>query len=155
MTASYNAANRVTWTTVNSASNGFTYDSSGNVIFDGVNYNAYGSEGQVCAVQNSPITGGTVAYGYLYDAEGRRVAKGTITVTWTPLAASVCPRWTSSSSSTSTLDEHSGQVTGMGNDANEGNRSRAACVVACNIGSLPHHRPGCSGRNQRHGKRTR
>ena len=31
-----------------------------------------------------------VAFGYLYDAEGRRVAKGTITVTSTPLASSVC-----------------------------------------------------------------
>jgi RHS repeat-associated protein len=89
-TANYSAANQVTWTTVNSASSGFGYDASGNVLFDGVNYYAYDSEGQVCAVQNSPVSGGTVAYGYLYDADGRRVAKGTITVTSTPLAPSVC-----------------------------------------------------------------
>ena len=44
-TAKYSAANQVTWTTVNSASNGFTYDASGNVTFDGVNYYAYDSEG--------------------------------------------------------------------------------------------------------------
>lgn len=53
-TAQYNANNRVTWTTVNAATGGFTYDASGNVINDSAN-------------------------SYIYDAEGRRVAKGTIT----------------------------------------------------------------------------
>jgi RHS repeat-associated protein len=89
-TATYNAANHVTWTTVNGAVNGFAYDAAGDVTFDGNNYYAYDGEGQLCAVQTDPSSGPVVAYGYLYDAEGRRVAKGTITVTSTPLASSVC-----------------------------------------------------------------
>jgi RHS repeat-associated protein len=35
--------------------------------------------------QTTPLTGGVVAYGYVYDAEGRRVAKGTITPSLNPL----------------------------------------------------------------------
>ena len=89
-TANYNAANHVTWTTLNSAVNGFTYDAAGNVTYDGNNYYAYDGEGRLCAMQTTLYSGGTVAYGYIYDAEGRRVAKGTINVTLTPLAQSVC-----------------------------------------------------------------
>ncbi len=78
-TASYNANNQVTWTTVNSAVNGFTYDGAGNVTNDNVNQYLYDPEGRVCAVQSTPIPGSTAMNGYLYDAEGRRIAKGTIT----------------------------------------------------------------------------
>jgi len=78
-TANYSAANRVAWTTVNAAVNGLSYDAAGNVTYDGANYYSYDAEGRVCAMQTSPYSGGVVAYGYLYDAEGRRVAKGTVT----------------------------------------------------------------------------
>ena len=77
-TASYNTANQVTFTTVNSATNGFTYDNSGNVINDNLNQYKYDAEGRVCAVSFSPISGGTVLTGYVYDAAGTRVAKETL-----------------------------------------------------------------------------
>jgi RHS repeat-associated protein len=71
--------------TVNSADNGknqltgnpwanLLYDSAGNVTYDGTNFYNYDAEGRVCAVQS--VTWWT-AYGYLYDADGNRVAKGT------------------------------------------------------------------------------
>ncbi len=47
-----------------------------NVINDGINAYAYDAEGRLCAISNSYA--GT-ATGYLYDADGNRVAKGTIT----------------------------------------------------------------------------
>ncbi len=78
-TARYNVSNQVTWTSVNVAVNGFAYDAAGNVLNDAENSYVYNAEGKLCAVQTSPITGGTIAYGYIYDAEGRRVARGTIT----------------------------------------------------------------------------
>lgn len=49
------------------------YDAAGNITNDLRNQYLYDSDGHVCAVQpdgNAPITG------YIYDAEGRRVAKG-------------------------------------------------------------------------------
>jgi RHS repeat-associated protein len=39
----------------------------------------YDAEGRVCAVQSTSMPGVTVTTGYLYDADGNRVAKGTIT----------------------------------------------------------------------------
>jgi RHS repeat-associated protein len=84
-TASYSPNNEVTWTTVNSAVNGFTYDGAGNVLYDGANYYFYDAESRVCATQTNPISGGSAAYGYIYDVEGRRVAKGTITPSTNPL----------------------------------------------------------------------
>ena len=77
-TATYNTANQVTWTTVNSAVNGFAYDAAGNVTNDAANQYLYDGEGRVCAVQTRPISGGAPMFGYIYDAEGRRVAKGTL-----------------------------------------------------------------------------
>jgi hypothetical protein len=71
-TASYNANNWVTWVQ-NTAPAGFGYDYAGDVTYDGANYNSYDAEGRVCAVQGYPFTGGVVATGYLYDAEGTRV----------------------------------------------------------------------------------
>jgi RHS repeat-associated protein len=81
-TASYNGSNQVTWTSVNAAVNGFTYDSAGNVIYDGANYYAYDAEGRLCAVQtrlNGSVTG---QYQYLYNAEGTRVGKASFTGTF-------------------------------------------------------------------------
>jgi hypothetical protein len=62
-TAKYNAANQVTFTTVNSQSNGLTYDpsGSGNVTYDGANWYAYDGEGRICAVQSAPYSGGALA----------------------------------------------------------------------------------------------
>jgi RHS repeat-associated protein len=51
-----------------------TYDAAGNVTQDRENQYAYDAEGRLCAV-NSSLSGLT---GYLYDAEGNRVAKGSI-----------------------------------------------------------------------------
>ncbi len=76
-TATYNAKNQVTWTTVNQATNGFTYDASGDVLYDGKYYYAWDGEERLSGVQTYPITGGTVVTGYVYDAEGQRVAKTT------------------------------------------------------------------------------
>jgi hypothetical protein len=39
----------------------------------------------ICAVQSTPMAGITSAFGYLYDADGTRVAKGTITPSPNPL----------------------------------------------------------------------
>jgi len=74
-TARYNALNRVTWTSVNAAVNGFSYDAAGNVLNDNANAYLYDGEGRLCAVGNL-TTGGMVEY--IYNAEGERVIKGTI-----------------------------------------------------------------------------
>jgi RHS repeat-associated protein len=37
------------------------------------------ADGRICAVQATPVSGYTAMTGYIYDAEGTRVAKGTIT----------------------------------------------------------------------------
>jgi uncharacterized protein RhaS with RHS repeats len=78
-TATYNSKNRVIWTTVNAAVNGFTYDAAGNVTNDNKNAYLYDAEGRICAVANTPVSGFTTYTGYLYDADGTRVAKGAIT----------------------------------------------------------------------------
>jgi RHS repeat-associated protein len=51
------------------------YDVAGNVTSDGINNYYYDAEGRLCALTN-PLAG--TAEGYLYDADGNRVAKGTI-----------------------------------------------------------------------------
>ena len=73
-TAKYSINNQVTWTSVNGAVNGLTYDAAGNVLNDNLNSYLYDAEGRLCAVKNS--TGTIIAY--VYDAEGRRVGKGTL-----------------------------------------------------------------------------
>jgi RHS repeat-associated protein len=82
-TASYNAKNQVTWTSVNAAVNGFTYDAAGNVVNDNANLYIYDMDGRLCAVRTS--VGATQ---YVYDAEGRRVAKGSLS-SW-PSSGSSC-----------------------------------------------------------------
>ena len=54
------------------------YDAAGNVTNDGVNQYLYDAEGRICAVASTPMPGMTTMTGYLYDAEGTRVAKGAI-----------------------------------------------------------------------------
>jgi RHS repeat-associated protein len=55
------------------------YDASGDITQDATTGNSYlyDGEGRICAMQQS-IAGTTVMIGYIYNAEGVRVAKGTI-----------------------------------------------------------------------------
>jgi RHS repeat-associated protein len=78
-TASYNANNQISWTTFNAAVNGFAYDQAGDVVNDNVNQYLYDGDGRICAVASTPVTGMTVMTGYIYDAGGTRVSKGSIT----------------------------------------------------------------------------
>ncbi len=55
------------------------YDASGNVLNDGMNQYLYDGEGRICAVASSPVPSMTIMTGYIYDADGTRVAKGSIT----------------------------------------------------------------------------
>lgn len=52
------------------------YDLAGNILYDGTNKYLYDGEGRQCAVQTGG-TGGPVT-GYLYNAEGLRVIKGSM-----------------------------------------------------------------------------
>jgi hypothetical protein len=55
------------------------YDAAGDMQSDGVNIYLYDGEGRVCAVSSTLVPGYTTLTGYLYDAEGNRVAKGSLT----------------------------------------------------------------------------
>jgi len=68
----YGANNQATLSSL--AMGGLTYDNAGDVKNDGVNQYAYDAEGRICAVWN-----GLSFTGYVYDGEGNRVAKGSIT----------------------------------------------------------------------------
>ena len=58
---------------------GAGYDAAGDVTNDGVTQYLYDGEGRVCAVASTPVPGFTSLTGYVYDADGNRVAKGTLT----------------------------------------------------------------------------
>jgi RHS repeat-associated protein len=75
--AHYNQNNQMTSTS--QAPGGVGYDPSGDVTYDGQNQYLYDAEGRLCAVASTPVPSMTVLTGYLYDADGTRVAKGTIT----------------------------------------------------------------------------
>jgi RHS repeat-associated protein len=77
--ATYNGNNQFVATS--QAVGGVAYDASGNVLNDGTNQYLYNGDGQICAVASTPVPSMTTMTGYLYDAEGTRTAKGTIT-TW-------------------------------------------------------------------------
>jgi len=64
---------------------GRVYDAASNVLYDGANNYLYDVEGRLCAVQNVAIAGIPMT-GYLYGADGWRVAKGTLS-SWTCNAA--------------------------------------------------------------------
>ena len=57
------------------------YDASGNIANDGLNSYLYDGEGRICAMASTPVAGYTTMTAYIYDAEGNRVAKGSIS-TW-------------------------------------------------------------------------
>ncbi|MDR3746085.1 MAG: RHS repeat-associated core domain-containing protein [Acidobacteriaceae bacterium] len=67
-TETYNAQNHLSSGLVG-------YDAAGDIISDVSNQYVYDAEGRLCAVQNRLFGGWT---GYLYDAAGNRVAKGTL-----------------------------------------------------------------------------
>ncbi|MGO9317041.1 MAG: RHS repeat-associated core domain-containing protein [Terracidiphilus sp.] len=74
-TASYTAAsNQVSSSSQNNGA-GFLYDAAGDVTYDGLNQYLYDAEGRLCAA----MTSGPSLTGYLYDAGGTRVAKGSLT----------------------------------------------------------------------------
>jgi YD repeat-containing protein len=54
----------------------YTYDAAGDITLDPDNSYAYDAEGRLCAVYSDATKGYTQ---YLYDAEGRRVGKGSMT----------------------------------------------------------------------------
>jgi RHS repeat-associated protein len=74
--ANYNPANNQI-TTASSALAGYVYDASGNTLNDGNNRYWYDAEGQLCAVQSLAVPGLPITQ-YVYDAEGARIAKGTL-----------------------------------------------------------------------------
>jgi RHS repeat-associated protein len=82
-TASYNAANQIATSAMSAV---YTYDSTGDILFDGQNYYSYDAEGRLCAVQSYPVSGGAVATVYIYDAEGRRVAKESVPPSSNPVS---------------------------------------------------------------------
>jgi RHS repeat-associated protein len=57
---------------------GVGYDGAGNIVNDGVNQYLYDGDGRICAVA-SGSTGEQVLTGYIYNAEGERVSKGSLT----------------------------------------------------------------------------
>jgi RHS repeat-associated protein len=103
----YNTNNQVV--SVNQAgpptnlSGSFQYDQAGDVLNDGINKYLYDAEGRICAVQNLTTLAAT---GYVYGADGTRVAAGTLSI-WP--AACVAP-----SSSTFTLTKS--YVLGLGGE---------------------------------------
>jgi len=67
-------SNRMDRTSWNSVQDGY-FDGQGDETFDGVTSYLYDGEGRICAMINS-ISG--TSTGYLYDAEGNRVGKGSL-----------------------------------------------------------------------------
>ena len=77
--ADNNTNNSNQFTSTSQAPGGVSYDAAGDLTYDGVNTYLYDGEGRVCAVKSQPIPDTYTMTGYVYDAEGNRVSKGTIT----------------------------------------------------------------------------
>ncbi len=77
--SSYNTSNQVTSTNARGVTATPGYDAAGDMQSDGANTYLYDGEGRVCAVSSTLEPGYTTFTGYLYDADGNRVAKGAIT----------------------------------------------------------------------------
>ena len=58
-----------------------TYDAAGNITEDATSMNQYlyDAEGRICAVESLSGLGGSLMTGYLYNGDGVRIAKGSIT----------------------------------------------------------------------------
>jgi RHS repeat-associated protein len=76
--AAGNPHNQVTQTNARGVTSLPQYDAAGEMQSDGANAYLYDAEGRVCAVAAAPIGGIANMTGYLYNAVGKRVAKGTI-----------------------------------------------------------------------------
>ena len=74
----FSRSNKNQITGTNFMPHGYQYDTAGNVTNDGVNTYLYDAEGRMCAAQSKSISGGVAMVEYIYDAEGHRVAQGTI-----------------------------------------------------------------------------
>ncbi len=72
-------SNQVTSTNARGVTATPGYDAAGDMQSDGANTYLYDGEGRVCAVSSTLEPGYTTFTGYLYDADGNRVAKGAIT----------------------------------------------------------------------------
>ena len=72
-TVSSNSSSQFSGTVGNSSS--YQYDNAGDIKADPLNSYLYDGEGRLCAVKNSNQS----VYQYVYDAEGRRVIKATLT----------------------------------------------------------------------------
>jgi RHS repeat-associated protein len=87
--AYYNSANnRIT--SASTAPGGFLPDASGNTLYDGTNRYWYDAEGRICAVQNQAVGGLSVTQ-YVYDAEGARIGKGTLSAAPSSYTATCAP----------------------------------------------------------------
>jgi YD repeat-containing protein len=73
--ANDNLQSTSTLPTASNQVSGLQYDVAGSVLYDGRNNYAYDPEGRLCAVAYNHI-GSTQYTQYIYDAEGRRIAKG-------------------------------------------------------------------------------
>lgn len=71
--ATYNANNQIT--SISGAPGGYMLDAAGNTLDDGPNQYLYDGDGRMCASLKKVVG---LMTGYLYDAEGQRVAKGTL-----------------------------------------------------------------------------
>jgi RHS repeat-associated protein len=79
--ATYNSSNQITSLTAPGVPVNPTYDplGGGAIVNDGTSSYAYDAEGRICAQSSPLVSGGSTYVQYLYNAEGQRVAKGTIT----------------------------------------------------------------------------
>jgi RHS repeat-associated protein len=72
------STNQITSTNARGVTASPNYDPDGNVTSDGANTYLYDAEDRICAVAAPNAFGGTTFTGYIYDAAGTRVSKGTI-----------------------------------------------------------------------------
>jgi trimeric autotransporter adhesin len=97
------------------------YDQAGDVTYDGVNTYLYDVEGRICAVSSTSADGSPILTGYLYDADGIRVAKGTIsTMSCDPTASGF------STTNSYVLGPSGEQVTEMSMDTTSGGSNTLA-----------------------------
>jgi len=94
------------------AMGGVVYDGAGNILNDGVNQYLYDGDGRICAVSAEGVAGAPQLSGYIYNAQGQRIAKGSITA-WScdPTVNGFKPM------SDYVLGQSGEQVTEMGMDA--------------------------------------
>jgi RHS repeat-associated protein len=113
-----------------------SYDPSGNMTIDNATGNTYlyDGEGRVCAVSSTPVPGFTTMTGYVYDAEGNRVAKGTITsMSCDPSVNGIA---TANNETDYVLGPGGEQVTEMAQDANGTMNWQRTYVYAAGAGGL-------------------